>query len=236
MYQSRLGSVDDLVVAVVGDTDASVIELLARHYIGTLPAGEADTYVNRRPPMPAGLVQRQVKVGEGESAVLEIYQEADIEVTPLRAVAADVLSTALSERLFLTIREELGASYSAGAAVDGNTAPSQFFDSVVYATLDPSRYDEIYSTVLAILADVAANGLTPEEFAQARAILATDYARSANSHLLSALLSRPHVGDENVLTQQRRILELVRLTPEDVQALAAAIYGEGGRIEIARRP
>ena len=236
MYQSRLGSVDDLVVAVVGDTDVSVIERLARHYIGTLPAGEADTYVNRRPPMPAGLVQRQVKVGEGESAVLEIYQEADIEVTPLRAVAADVLSTALSERLFLTIREELGASYVAGAAVDGNTAPSQFFDSVVYATLDPSRYDEIYSTVLDILADVAGNGLTPDEFAQARAILATDYSRSANSHLLSALLSRPHVGDENVLTQQRRILELVRLTPEDVQALAAAIYGEGGRIEIVRRP
>ena len=236
MYQSRLGSVDDLVVAVVGDTDVSVIERLARHYIGTLPAGEADTYVNRRPPMPAGLVQRQVKVGEGESALLEIYQEADVEVTPLRAVAADALSTALSERLFLTIREELGASYVAGAAVDGNTAPSQFFDSVVYATLDPSRYDEIYSTVLDILADVAANGLTPEEFAQARAILATDYARSANSHLLSALLSRPHVGDEDVLTQQRRILELVRLTPEDVQELAAAIYGEGGRIEIARRP
>ena len=235
-YQSRLGSVDDLVVAVVGDIDVSVIEGLASHYIGTLPAGEADTYVNRRPPMPTGLVQRQVNLNEGESAVLEIYHEAHIEVTPLRAVAADVLTTALSERLFLTIREELGASYVAGAAVDGNTAPSQFFDSVVYATLDPSRYDEIYSTVLEILADVTANGLTPGEFAQARAILATDYARSTNSHLLSALLSRPHVGDENVLTQQRRILELVRLTPEDVQALAAAIYGEGGRIEIARRP
>ena len=236
MYQSRLGSVDDLVVAVAGDTDASVIERLARHYIGTLPAGEADTYVNRQPPMPAGLVQRQVKVGEGESAVLEIYHEAEVEVTPLGAVAADVLATALSERLFLTIREELGASYVAGAAVDGNTAPSQFFDSVVYATLDPSRFDEIYSAVLDILADVAANGLAPEEFAQARAILVTDYARSANPYLLSALLSRPHVGDENVLTQQRRLLELVRLTPEDVQSLAAAIYGEGGRIEVARRP
>ena len=67
MYQSRLGSVDDLVVAVVGDTDVSVIERLARHYIGTLPAGEADTYVNRQPPMPSGLVQRQVKVGEARA-------------------------------------------------------------------------------------------------------------------------------------------------------------------------
>ncbi|MYB04079.1 MAG: insulinase family protein, partial [Acidimicrobiaceae bacterium] len=236
MYRSRLGSVDDLVVAVVGDIDASVIERLARHYIGTLPAGEADTYVDHRRPFPAGLVQRQVEVGEGESAVLEIYHETDLEVTPLRAVAADVLTTALAERLFLVIREELGASYGAGAVIDGNTAPSQFFDSVVYASLDPTRFDEIYATMQDILADVAANGLTPAEFEQAVAIRTTDYARTRNVHLLSALLARPHVGDENVLTQKRRTEELGRLTPEDVQALAAALYGDGGRIEILRRP
>ena len=236
MYKSRLGAVDDLVVAVVGDIDASEIERLARHYIGTLPAGEADTYINRRRPMPAGLVQRQVPVGEGESAVIEIYHEADLEVTPLRAVAADLLTTALSERLFLVIREELGASYGAGAAIDGNTAPSQFFDSAVYASLDPSRYDEIYATMLDILSDVAANGLTLAEFEQAVAIRTTDYNRVNNADLLSALLSRPHVDDESVLTQARRRLELARVTLEDVQALAAALYGEGGRIEIARRP
>ncbi len=236
MYRSRLGSVDDLVVAVVGDIDASVIERLAQHYIGTLPAGEADTYVDRRRPFPVGLAQRQVKVGEGESAVLEIYHEADLEVTPLRAVAADVLTTALSERLTLVIREELGASYVAGAAIDGNTAPSQFFDSAVYASLDPTRYDEIYATMQDILADVAANGLTAAEFEQAVAIRTTDYARSRNIHLLSALLARPHVGDENVLTQRRRTEELGHLTPEDVQALAAALYGGDDRIEIARRP
>ena len=236
MYRSRLGSVDDLVVAVVGDIDASEIERMARHYIGTLPADEADTYVNRQRPMPAGLVQRQVKVGEGESAVLEIYHEADLEVTPLRAVAADVLGTALAERLFLVIREELGASYAAGGSVGGNAAPRQYFDSGVYATLDPTRYDEIRSTMLDILADVAANGITPDEFEQAVAIKTTDYARSRNSNLLNALLSRSRVGDENVLTQQRRSEELGRLTPEDVQALAAALYGGGDRIEIARRP
>ena len=236
MYQSRLGSVDDMVVAVTGDIDAAAVERLARHYVGTLPAGESDTYINRRPPMTAGLVQRQVQVGEGESAVLEIYNEADTEVTPLTVVAADVLEVAMSERLFLVIREELGASYVAGAGVDSNTVPSQFFDSVVFATLDPSRYDEIHATMLGIIADVAANGLTPDEFAQATAIMTTDYARSRNSDLISALLSRRHADDEDVATKQRLSEELGNLTPEDVQALAAAIYGEGGRIEIARRP
>jgi zinc protease len=236
MYQSRLGSVDDLVVAVAGDIDASVIGDLARRYVGTLPAGDADTYVNRRPPMPSGVVQRQVMVGEGESAALEFYHEAHIDVTPLRAVAADVLSTALSDRLFLVIREQLGASYAAGGGVGAVTAPSQYFESSVYATLDPARFDEIHAKMLEVLADVAANGLTAAEFEQATAILETDYNRVNNAHLLSAMLARPHVGDENVLTQARRRLELANVTPEDVQALAAALYGEGGRIEIARRP
>ena len=236
MYQSRLGKVDDMVVAIAGDIDAAEIERLARHYIGTLPAGESDTYINRRPPMPAGVVQRQVQVGEGESAVLEVYHEADLEVTPLRTVAADALGVALAERLFLVIREELGASYVAGASVDSNSLPSQFFDSRAYATLDPSRYDEVHSTVLDILADVAANGLTPAEFEQATAILTTDYARSRNPDLISALLARRSADDEDVLTKKRLSEELLRLTPGDVQALAAAIYGEGGRIEIARRP
>ena len=235
MYQSRLGKVDDMVVAVVGDIDAAEIERLARHYIGTLPAGESDTYSNRRPPMPDGLVQRQVTVGEGESAVLEIYHEADLEVTPLRAVAADALGVALSERLFLVIREQLGASYVAGGSVDSNSLPSQFFDSGVYATLDPSRFDEVRTTMLDILADVAANGLTPAEFEQATAILTTDYAQSRNPDLVSALLARRSAEDEDIVTKKRLSEELERLTPEDVQALAAAIYGEGGRIEIARR-
>jgi len=107
---------------------------------------------------------------------------------------------------------------------------------VVYATLDPSRFDEIHTTMLNILADVAANGLTPGEFTQATAILTADYARSRNSDLISVLLSRPHVGDENVLTKKRLYEELRRVTPEHVQALDAALYGEGGGIEIARRP
>ena len=107
---------------------------------------------------------------------------------------------------------------------------------MVYATLDANRYDEIRTTMLNILADVAANGLTRAEFAQATAILTTDYSRSRNADLISVLLSRPHVGDENVLTYERLSEELERVTPEDVRALAEAIYGEGGRIEIARRP
>ncbi len=236
VYKSRFSSVDDLTVAVVGDIDAETIASLATRYIGTLPAGESDTYINRQRPAPTDLQQRQIKASEGESGVLEIYFEAEMPATPLMAVAADVLATAVTERAFLTIRESLGASYTAGADVDANRLPRHYFDSSVYATFDPQRFDEVYSTMLELLADVAANGITPQEFEQARAIAASDYAQVQNSHLLSALIQRSQFGDDNVITQQRRSALLTELTLADVQALAAALYGEDGRIEIITRP
>ena len=50
--------------------------------------------------------------------MLEIYYEAPAAVTASSVVAADVLEAVLSQRLFLTIREQLGASYTATAWID----------------------------------------------------------------------------------------------------------------------
>ena len=236
MYERRLGDVDDLVVAFVGDIDVSEIERFARHYLGTLPAGESDTYANRRPAMPEDVVRREVTVDEGESAILELYYEAEGPVTPLGSVAADVLEAGLRERVFLAIREGLGASYTAGASVSSTFAPQPGYASNVYATLDPERFDEVHAAVLAIIADVAANGLGADELAQAAAVVASNYSHITNGNLLGALLARIQADDDDVLTPRRRQEELARLTPADVQSLAAALYGEGGRIEIVRRP
>ena len=235
IYASRLGSVHDMVVAVVGDIDAAEIGRLARLYVGTLPAGEDESYADRRPPMPEGLVRRDIVIDEDESALLEIYHESQSPSAPLEAVAADVLEVALSERLFSVAREELGASYTAAALIDPILAPRPGYESVIYVTLDPERLDEIYATVLAIVDDLAVNGPTPEEFDQAAAIVATDYSKISNYDLLGVLVDRLFVGDD-LLTPERRQDELARLTSAEVQFLAAALYGEGGRIEIVSSP
>ena len=236
MYERRLGDVDDLVVAIVGDIDVSEIERFARHYLGTLPAGESDTFVNRRPAMPTDVVRREVTVDEGESAILELYYEAEGPVTPLGSVAAEVLEAGLTERVFLAVREGLGASYTAGASVSSTSTPQPGYASNAFATLDPERFDEVRAAVLAIIDDVAANGLGADEFAQAVAVVASNYSHITNADLLGVLTARLYADDDDLLTEQRRAEELGRVSPADVQSLAQALYGEGGRIEIARRP
>ena len=238
LWRRRLGAVDDMVVAVVGDVGAAVVEDLARRYVGTLPAGRADAYADRRPPAPDGVVQLFVGAADDDvSAVFDAYYETEAPVTPAGAVAADVLSTVLNDRLWRVVREDLGASYTAAASVSPVLAPRPGFSSEVLVTVDPDWLGEIRSTVLSILDDLAAAGPDAAELQQARAVLELDYADvSSNAVWLDVLTSRLHLDDDELLTPRRKLAELEQMDAAAVRDLAADLYSAGDRIEIITAP
>ena len=236
LYQRRLGDVDDLLVAVVGDVDAEVVERLARHYIGTLPAGEADTLVDRRRPFPEGLTRRDIPVGPEMSAVLEMSHEAEVPLTPSARVNAHVLRVLLRERLFQQVREELGGSYVASVTITPALIPRPTVFSEIVITADAAGLEEARGTALSILADLVANGPTAEELQQARAVAAADYDKVTNGSLLSVLTERLYAADDDLLTSGRSVEELEKVTAATVQALAADLYDTEDRIEIVRIP
>ena len=238
LWRRRFGAVDDMVVAVVGDIDASVVEDLARRYVGTLPAGAPDGYADRRLPAPDGVVSRFVGAADDDvSAVFDAYYETEAPVTPSAAVAADVLATVLNDRLWRVVREELGASYTAAVSLDSVLAPRPGFLSEVLVTVGPDRLEEIRSTVLSILDDVATAGPGADELQQARAVLELDYSDvSSNGVWLDVLTSRLHLDDADLLTPSRLLAELEQVDAAAVRDLAAALYGPGNRIEIITAP
>ena len=236
LFTRRLGDVDDMIVAVVGDVDAEVIERLARHYIGTLPAGESDTYVDRRPPAPAGVVRREIAVSEDMSAVMEMFHEVEVSVTPPVRVNAHVLRIILADRLVRLVREELGASYITQVSISPALAPRPAVYSDIVFTADADRFDDAHARTLSILADLVANGPTPEELEQAKAVAEADYDKASNGSLLRLLTNRLYLGDDNLLTPKRSVAELEKVTAATVQALAAELYDTEDRIEIVRVP
>ena len=236
LYTRRLGDVDDLVVAVVGDTDPEVVASLARHYIGTLPTGEPDTYVDRHRPFPTGLVRREIPVSADESAVMQMSYESEIPVTPSLRVNAHVLRVILDNRLTLLVREELGASYVTQVSISPAFAPRPTVYSDIVFTSDAARLDDAHARTLSILADLVANGPTAEELDQALAVAQVDYSTPSNGRLLSVLTNRLHTDDASLLTPERSLEELARVTAATVQALAADLFDTENRIEIVRIP
>jgi len=236
LYQRRLADVDDMVVAVVGDVDAEVVERLARHYIGTLPAGEPDTYVDRHRPAPTGVVRREIPVSADETAVMEMSHETEMAVTPSLRVNAHVLRVILDNRLTLLVREELGASYVTQVAISPAFAPRPTVYSDIVFTSDGARLDDAHARTLSILADLVANGPTAEELDEALAVARVDYDTPGNGRLLGVLTNRLYTDDANLLTPERSLEELGRVTAATIQALAADLYDTEDRIEIVRIP
>lgn len=236
LFQERLGKVDDMMLAVVGDTSAEQVERLARHYIGTLPAGDPDTFGHRHTPAPTELVRREIPVTEDMSAVLEMYHDSDVSDFPSVRVNAQVLDTILSDRLIRLVRDELGASYVAGVSIQTALTPTPTVYSDLFFTVDANGYDDAYNQVLSILADLVANGPTAEELQQAKTVVRADYSRPSNGVLLNALINRLYLDDANLPTSQNSLEELDAVTVSSVRALARVLYDKEGRVEIVRVP
>ncbi|MCY3785351.1 MAG: insulinase family protein [bacterium] len=232
-YLRRLGDVDDLIVAVAGDIDRDTVQRMARTYVGTLPAGEADTFVDRRSAVPAGVVRREVVLPpDAMNTGVEIRFETPYEVDVATGVAAHALATILDARLVAEVREELAASYSTGSIVTTFLTPSHGVEAQVLASGDPEFIDRIHSRIIEILADLTADGPSPEEWAEARAVLNAEYTHDGNADHLAAVLRRAHAPEGEIPTTKRQIEELEALEPADVQALAAALFDLDQRIEI----
>jgi len=235
MYEARLGDVDDLVVAVVGDVSLQVIELMAERYVGTLPAGPPDSFADVVPPPPTGVETRQITLDDEVTAAgLVMYHQAAIDVTPAVEMTAQVLANIITSRLFLSVREDLGASYGGSAFLTPLTRPDEAIESIIDISGDPDRLDLIRSTALDALADLAAAGPTAAEFEQAVAVVGSDIGFTSNFDLLT-LLQREAAGEgDDVPWQHVMFEELDRLTPADVQGLAAALYPDDTRVEVIR--
>ena len=233
-YLQRLGDVDDLLVAVAGDIDRDTVAEMARHYIGTLPAGEADTFVNRRSAEPAGVVRREVVLPPDTGATgVEIYFEAPrAGLTVALDVTSAALKSILDARLIAQVREDIGASYSAGSRVSPIPAPEPGVSAFVTASGDPQYIDQIQVTIFEILADLATNGPTLDEWAEALAVLNAEYTHEGNSDHINAVLRRAYAPDTELPTTKRLFEEVANLEIGDVQALAAALFDPDQHIDI----
>ncbi len=235
-YQERLSDVDDMMLAVVGDTSAEEVERLARHYIGTLPAGEADTFVDRHRPAPTELVRREIPVTADMTAVLEMYHDVGFSDYRSVRVNARVLQSILDDRLTRLVRQELGASYVAGVSIYTALTPRPTIYSDLFFTVNADGYAAAYDRVLWILADLVANGPTAEELEQARTVVRADYSVPSSGALLSALINRLYLDDANLPSSQNSLEELDAVTLASVKSLAGVLYDTEGRVEIVRVP
>ncbi len=163
---------EDAVLAVAGNYDWQALTDMARALLGGWERGG-----ERRNPPPTrasapGIVRREKPIEQLHicMAYPGVVQGSD-DIYPL-SILSSVFGGAMSSRLFQKIRDERGLAYTV------YSYPSSYLDTgllVVYAGTSQEHADEVLELIRAEAAELVKNGMTREEFSQAREQLKGSY-------------------------------------------------------------
>ncbi len=234
LYRARLGDVDDLVVVIVGDTDQDAVAELAARYIGTLPAGEPDSYIDHNPGFPPGIQRITIPVdADAGASGLDVLFGAKVPVTAETLVIADVIRGLIDDLLVDAVREQLGETF----AVDISVTPYievGTWEIRISATGASHALEHSHAAIIEILAGLTAAGPTQDDLAQAKSVARDNYQLDNNNEITGPLLRRRHLHDVLVGTPSQMLQALSEVTADDVGRHMPLLFDLDNRIEVFR--
>ena len=234
LYRARLGDVDDLVVVIVGDTDQDTVAELAARYIGTLPAGAPDSYIDHNPGFPPGIQRITIPVdADAGASGLDILFGARVPVSAKTLVIADVTSALLDDLLIGAVREQLGETF----AVDISMTPYievGTWENIISATGASYTLEQSHAAIIDIIAELTEHGPAQDDLAQAKSVARDNYQLDNNSEITSPLLRRRHLHDALVGTPPQLLEALAEVTAADIQRYMLLLFDLDNRIEVFR--
>jgi len=155
------------------------------------------------------------------------------------ALALRAMTLVLQSRLFETIRQELGGTYSIDAAPDTQKLPKPEYTVRIDWTCDPARTATLVQRVFDEIEFVKETSFTPGQLVLIREALVRDYERNSqdNGYLLNQISQRYEDGDaENVAAVFNLRDRIGALTGEAIQEAAQTYLNAAKHIKVTLMP
>ena len=236
LYRSRFSGADGMVVAVVGDSDYEMVLDVAKRYIGTLPAGNHETWVDRTPSPPTGVDRRTVSAGANDaSAGFSLLFPPVTPVTEDFRASTTVLQEVLENRLHKSLREELGISYGGGwVELWHVNRPEQIVSVFLSVDTNADSIQLAHNRVLSEISNLVQQGPSAEELEIAKETILgeLDYVYTVDQ--LERLMAWLLTDGQDSATLRDRYLAVERVGHVAVAEAARSLLPDGQRIEVFR--
>ena len=222
-YQASRLLTQDLIFTVTGPIPPE--DWTARAAAAVASLAPRETNSRKSSPIPAlNKIVRVEKIVPKEQAVLHLAFPT-VPVAHPDHVPLSILDEALSDlgsRLFIRIREELGLAYFVGTSQFLGLEAGYFF---FYLGTDPAKRKEIESELLQEVANLARQGITPEEFARARAKMQSqDKLDQQNPSQIAYASSLDELFGLGYFYGRTRRERIAAITLDEVNAIAAKYF------------
>ena len=221
-YQSVFGTAAGHQLVVIGDIEAERVIDLASRYIGALPAGKAHLEPSL-PPLVSGQHRVLVEGGEEPQGVTSVLFNVDYPYSKEAEYRAHLLTRVVSLRMREQLREKAGGVYSTRFGINLERARHQAYGMLSYSH-QPERAEELKQMALAIIADVAANGVTQKEVDTIREQLVSGLKPEAISNRdRFRWLTEMAAEDQYRDVTATYLAWLTKVTPAELQPMAKVV-------------
>ncbi len=239
LYKQRFADLDDSVFVLTGAFDVDTAKQLAQTYLGNLPAAAgSETWRDTRPPLPTGIIDETVNAGIDPRSEVQIYFDGPFTPTLESREALQAMTGVLDIMVREDLREKRGGIYGAGISSYAELHPEGRYQTQITFTAEPTRVVELTDAVFAEIKDLSENGPSATNFAKVKEQLRRAHEENLQSNdAWASWINRYVVDAEGPLSDIARISDVIdALTPEEIQAMAAAVLPQDRHVTLVLHP
>jgi zinc protease len=189
-YKARFADASNFTFVFVGSFSIDAIKPLVETYVASLPATRAhETWRDLGITLPSGKIEKTLEIGIAPKSNVSIVMSGPFQYDRQHRLAMRTVSLLLQSRLFDTIRQDLGGTYSITANFQSEKSPRPQYAMRIEWTCDPARTASLVQRVWQEVAFVRDLRLSQQQLARIRETLVREYERDSqdNGYLLNAI-------------------------------------------------
>ena len=239
-YRARFADASAFTFVFVGSFTPDMIRPLVETYLASLPATHAgERWRDLGIVPPRGVVERTVEKGIAPRSEVAIVFTGPFAYDEAHLLALRAVTILLQGRLFDTLRQELGDTYSIGVVPRMQKLPRPEYTIRIDWSCDPSRTAELVRRVFDEIAFVRRTVLSPGQVSGLRALMLRNLEQASqdNGYLLDEIARAYENGDAaNIAEVFDRPREVARLTGAALSEAARTYLDPGNYVQVTLMP
>jgi zinc protease len=239
-YKARFSDASNFTFVFVGSFTLEMIRPLVETYIASLPAThQRETWRDLAIEPPDGVVQKTIEKGIAPKSEVAIVFSGPFQYDDDHRLALEALGSVLEGRLFDTIRQELGGTYSITVDPAMWKLPQARYTLRIDWTCEPGREEALTHRVFDEIGFVKATPLSTGQMARVRESLSRDLEEKNqdNGYLLNEISRRYENGEMVDLAGPRGLQTRVgSLTGESIQQAAQTYLNTERYVKVVLMP
>ena len=239
-YKERFADAGSFTFVFVGSFTVDAIRPMVETYLASLPATRTHTpWKDLGITPPATVVEKTIQKGIAPKSQVAIVFSGPFQDDAQHRLTLKTMTMLLQSRLFDTIRQELGGTYSITSIPDSTRFPRGEYTVRIEWTCDPQRTDALVRRVFQEVEYVKGLRLGEGQMARVRESLLRDYENDSqdNRYVLQQITDAYEDGDASDLGAVMNVPAQIRsLTGDDIQRAAQTYLDTSKYVKVTLMP